>query len=833
MLTAIWSDLTYAARSLAKARAFTVVCVLSLGIGMAPVIAVPYAAGIAAVPPPGVNADGLVQVITTPRGGKEATPAWSYPDFLDLRDAPTGIVMTGWIGGESKVEVGSATSLFVSRNYFPTIGVTLMRGPGFGEADAPEVILGHGFWQRRRQADPAIVGKSLVVDGVPHLVVGIAPNNFGGHLRFQENDLYLPLERHPRLADGANANGNARTDRGITWVAIHGRLSPGVSVAQASASVSALTARLAEQYPATNENRVGIAEEYFASGNFLRPQLTILQAIALTVTGMVLLIVCLNISGMVQVRSAMRERELSIRQAIGATRRHLMRFLLAEAVILAGLGAMLACFVLFNIPSILVWLSDEPLPVQVQNALGLDLRMVLVCVGLCLVTSLAFGLLPAARFSRPSILPALKDDAGVGGPRVGRAHRVGAALQIAIAVPLIVMSGISLDRVRATAVSDLGFAAELLYAVPLELDPAAKDTAEFRLRNVRDNLAKANGVASVTLADGLPLDFRYRTMRVALQSGADVAPRFVQVHVTRIGDGYMDTMGIPLLRGRGLTVDDRAGAAKVTVISKALAEQLFPSADAGDAVGKQLTLGSEQQDDRFANVDQGRELTQTLTIVGVTGDFPTSQMSTEREQLLLPLAQHSAANVFLVARSAPGEAPMKLTAALENAAREFDPNTRRFGTTDGVGYPTVVTGVWLRKNSMHDFLGQSAAGAMAGGVVLILAALGIYGVVGLMVATRTREIAVRSALGATRGRVLGMILFDVVKLTMPGVVVGLILSVALIRLNAENMGVSLSSVENMAYVAGAAVAVLVAVLASLAPARRAASVQPMVAMRST
>jgi putative ABC transport system permease protein len=147
--------------------------------------------------------------------------------------------------------------------------------------------------------------------------------------------------------------------------------------------------------------------------------------------------------------------------------------------------------------------------------------------------------------------------------------------------------------------------------------------------------------------------------------------------------------------------------------------------------------------------------------------------------------------------------------------------------------PTVVTGVWLRKNSMHDFLGQSAAGAMAGGVVLILAALGIYGVVGLMVATRTREIAVRSALGATRGRVLGMILFDVVKLTMPGVVVGLILSVALIRLNAENMGVSLSSVENMAYVAGAAVAVLVAVLASLAPARRAASVQPMVAMRST
>ena len=170
-------------------------------------------------------------------------------------------------------------------------------------------------------------------------------------------------------------------------------------------------------------------------------------------------------------------------------------------------------------------------------------------------------------------------------------------------------------------------------------------------------------------------------------------------------------------------------------------------------------------------------------------------MSTEREQLLLPLAQHSSANVFLVARSAPGEAPTKLTAALENAAREFDPDSRGFGTTDGVGYPSVVTGVWLRKNSMQDFLGQSAAGAISGGVILLLAALGIYGVVGLMVATRTREIAVRVALGASRRRVLGMILLDVVKLTTPGVVVGLVLTVALMRLNAENMGIPLSSVK--------------------------------------
>ena len=229
---------------------------------------------------------------------------------------------------------------------------------------------------------------------------------------------------------------------------------------------------------------------------------------------------------------------------------------------------------------------------------------------------------------------------------------------------------------------------------------------------------------------------------------------------------------------------------------------------------------------------------QTLIIVGITDDFPTSQMSTEREQLLLPLAQHSdvkrnsvtvvadsgdAPTLMLIARSAPGEQAAKLTGALENVIRERD---REFKAS------SIVTGVGLRKNSMDDFLTQSAVAGMAGAVILVLAALGIYGVVGLMVATRKREIAVRVALGASRTRVIGMILFDVVKLVTPGVLVGMILTAALIRLNGENMGIPLSYVENMAYIAGAAIAVLVAVVASLGPARRAASVQPMVAMRS-
>jgi ABC-type lipoprotein release transport system permease subunit len=188
--------------------------------------------------------------------------------------------------------------------------------------------------------------------------------------------------------------------------------------------------------------------------------------------------------------------------------------------------------------------------------------------------------------------------------------------------------------------------------------------------------------------------------------------------------------------------------------------------------------------------------------------------------------------VFLIARSAPDEPPTKLTTALENAVRDFDPTNRPSMSVDGVLYPPIVTGVWLRQNSMRDFLIGSAVAAGAGSVILVLAALGVYGVVGLMVATRTREIAVRMALGASRRRVVAMILFDVVRVVLPGVAVGLVITVALVRLNGNNMGFALSSLEPLAYVAGALITILVAVLASLTPARRAASVQPIVAMRA-
>lgn len=831
MLNGIWSDLVYAARSLGNARAFTFVCIVSLGIGMGPVIAVPYISRIPSMPPPGLNTEGLVEVITTTVESRPAANLWSYPDYSDLHNSDTGMAIIAWAAAPSMITLPAGARLpmypmYVSADYFNALGVKLARGSGFGGSTDAAVIVAYGFWQNDLNADPEIIGKTLKLDNIPYVVVGITSEGFEGHLGGKS--LFVPMERHPILV----ADSNARFDRSKEWLALHGRLSKGVGIGQASAAVARVTSHFAKEYPATNKLKAGVVVPYDPMG-LDRSQFRRIQALALTLTGAVLIVVCLNLSGMMQVRSAMRERELSIRQAIGASRLRLARHLLSEAVLLAAAGGTLATLVILNAPTMFSWLSGQPIPVQLQNALKLDLPMIAICIGICLLTSLIFGFLPALRYSRAVIISALKDDAGAGGLRVGHIHRFTAALQVAIAVPLLVMGGISLDRVRSTAIADLGFQSDLLYAAPLEFDagPETRATGNFdyQIRSLRDNLAKAGGIAAATVADGLPLDSRSRGTTISLQSETNGSSTPVRVQVTRVGDGYLNTMGIPLLSGRDFSGEDRVGSEKVTIITKPLADRLFPNAGVGEAIGKRLTLGAAGAKDNPS---------QTLRIIGVTGDFPTAQMNTDRAQLLLALAQQSnirpksistdesgnrLPDLMLIARSGAREQPRKITTALENVVRDFDPAFRR---------ERIVTGASLRKHSMDDFLKQSAIAGATGGIVLLLSALGIYGVVGLMVATRTREIAVRVALGASRRRVLGMILFDVLKLTTPGVAVGLLLASTIIRLNGENMGISLSGVESLAYVVGAAIATLVTVLASLAPARRAASVLPMVAMRS-
>ena len=333
---------------------------------MVPVIAVPYLSRVTRTPPPGVKTEGLVEVVTTPRGPRGAGDAWSYPDFVDLRAADTGM-SDHRLDRRTEQNHDSDSSrrrdeVRARRCSSPrtTSRRSVWRWRGGRDSARrwttrrtaePVVILGYAFWQNQLGSDPDIVGKTLTLDDIPHVVVGIAPERFDGHLFLHGKELFVPLEQHPRLRD-RNAENTVRSDRNNEWIYIIGRLSPGVGMAQATAAVSAVTSQLAKQYPVDQRvqgrHRRGVSPERLSRAFSIPASF---EAVALTLTGTVLIVVCLNISGMMQVRSAMRERELSIRQAIGASRGRLVQYLLSEAIILAGLGCALGSVVLFNIPA--------------------------------------------------------------------------------------------------------------------------------------------------------------------------------------------------------------------------------------------------------------------------------------------------------------------------------------------------------------------------------------------------------------------------------------------------------------------------------------------------
>jgi predicted permease len=688
-MSTYFRDLVHAARTLAKARTFTLVCVVSLGIGMGALVALATFGRAISAPARGINTDGLTEVLVLPQGplrlraGVWATEQWSYPDFRALRDSDTGMALTAWVRESSEVgmkvpdesELRRVVTLYVSANYFSTFGVTLAKGPGFDPAqdDAtsgePRVILSHEFWRIQTSSDADIVGKSLLFDGVLHTVVGVAPDDFHGHFHFFQAPgslVFMPLERHPRLA----ANPNLRNDRTTDWVRIHGRLNPGVDIRRANAMVTSIVADLAQRYPSTNEFKSVTVESYASLGAAGRPESRRVLSIMLGLAGAVLLVVCLNISGMMLVRGTIRERELSIRAALGAARQRLIQYLFFEALVLAVLAAAISGFVLFGIPAIAGWYLGAPVPEEID----LDAVNVVIAAGLCLVVSLLFGLLPAIRFSRPNLISAIKDDAGGGGTQTIRVHRLAAMVQIGIAVPFLVISGVMLDRVRT---ADLGFPTDGLVAAQLPPTVGQEPDANFSIRRVRDNLQQAMGVRSVAVAEGMPVDFDYREFRVA-ETGGET---FVTAHVTHVGENFLETIGAPLRRGRTITADDRMAAAAVAVISQPLADMLFPGKE---AIGERVTV----------TLDESKE--REFTVIGVSADFATSQLTTTRLQILLPMPEVFTSTVYLIARGAPGDEP-QLKAALETALRELGVEP-----LPGVAFSGIVVGQDLVDKSIGD-----------------------------------------------------------------------------------------------------------------------------------
>ena len=556
-LDSISRDLAHAARSLAKDRAFTLVCVISLGIGMGACVALATFSRAMTAPARGINSNGLTELLVLPLGplrakaGEWALEQWSYPDYQALRDADIGMAITGWTRESS--QFGEPTpdqatppprvaTLYVSANYFRTFGVSLARGPGFDPAiddtpsAEPRVVLSHDFWTepgvsrsrhhreiRDDRWHPAY-GRRDHAGGLPR---PLPPLSSAGFAAVHSAGAASASARESEPSRRPDCRLGATSTAGSTRASTSRRQTRWFR-RRSLAWRSDIPRRTNSRRPPSSRTTRRVRP----AGRSRKRAFSIILGLA----GAVLLIVCLNISGMMLVRGASRERELCIRAALGAGRRRLIQHLFFEAVLLAFAGGALSAFVLFGIPAIVGWWMGAPVPQEID----LDAVGVAISSGLCLLVSVLFGLLPAVRFSRPNLAPALKEDAGGGGRQTIRVHRVAAMVQIGIAIPFLVISGVMLDRVRT---AEFGFPTDGLAAARL---PAAAGTAReagFAIRKVRDNLQQASGVRSVAVAEGMPIDFDYRLFRVARADGAE----FVTAHVTRVGENFLETVGAPLL----------------------------------------------------------------------------------------------------------------------------------------------------------------------------------------------------------------------------------------------------------------------------------------------
>ena len=799
-LTGVSLDLRHAVRSLSSSWTFTVVCVISLAVGLAINAIIVLFMNETFNPPRAVDPENAVELVVTTEG-RVLDDRWSYPDFVDVQRAIRGLSVTGFASGVRNlrlddIDAGNVGVLYVSANYFRTLGVQIAPGRPFAPEEdrvvaEPPVIVSYRFWRDRLGGNP-ILGRSLRLNRTVHRVVGIAPPGFKGHNASHLVDVWVPLWSHPYLG----ATSTFHTDRGTDWLEVIGRLERGTSLSQAKTAVHSIMTGVAQAHPATNQDRRAIVLPYTYQGSGTGGEAIVLKAMIFGLAGMVLFVVCLNVAGMVLVRTATRERELALRIAMGSSRLRLIRHLMTESTLLALLGGLFSTLVMFILLRIIEARFNQPIPGDIP------ITVATVCLGLSVLTTFIFGLAPALKFSRPGLVGSLKESAGGGKRRSGRIHKIATSVQTALALPLLVVNGMFLQGTLAMGEGDYGFELDhlLVSTIDLDVEGFTDREADQFLGAVRERLAAVPGVRAVSIADAVPLDYMPRSQRVSRAGEIE----YTMAGTSRVTENYFATIGTPIVQGRAIEAGDRDGALAVAVVTKSLAQQLWPGQN---ALGRRLTTGLDRN-------------AAEVTVVGVSADVAGASHESEPKNIFVSLRQQPSKQVKIVTRvSSESVLP-----AIRNALREVDPDLTA---------PSIISlRAIMEAQKREIYFGTAFVGGLSL-LTLLLAALGVYGVVAFAVAGRTREIGIRMAVGASRPRVLGMVVWDGVRLALPGIIVGSAVAVFLTHgiLQSWYNYLQLPTLDPVILAAGALTALGVVVFASSMPARRAASVEPSEALR--
>ena len=795
------NDIRYGVRMMRKRPGFAAVVVLTLALGIGANTAIFSAVNAVLLKPlPYRNAERLVWVAGNVRGGTSRASV-SPPDYLDYRaqntvfeefaastSVPFNVNLTG--AGEPERLAGS----LVTANYFRAFGVAPALGRAFGAeeeraAPAPVAVLSDGLWRRRFGADPSVVGKVLTLDGKAVTVVGVAPPEF----QYPSGaELWLPLDfDQPDMKI-----------RPAHFLRPIGLLKPGVTIEQARAETDLIARRLEEQYPESNArwslNLVPLQEQVI--GGFGTSLWVLLGAV-----GFVLLIACANVSNLMLARAAGRRRELALRTALGASRWRVVRQQLTESVLLSVAGGAAGLLLAAWGVDVLAALGAGDIPRS--REIGVDGRVLAFTVALSVLTGIAFGLLPALRASRPNLNEVLKDAGrGSSGPGRGRVRSALVVAEIALALTLLAGAGLLIKSFVGLRHVNPGF--DPAHVLTLRVDLARSrytkpEQAAAFFDQLQRRVAGLPGVEAAGLVSELPLSGQPNDMYFSVAGRPPQTPdQKVTADYRRVNQDYFRAMRIPVLRGRGFTEQEVTSNARAVVVNETLARTFFPDED---PLGKHLVID-------FGKAEE-------YEIVGVAGDVLHRSLEGDVYQMMyVPTLRIGGTN--LVVRTTSSD-PTALASAVraEVAAIDKDQPVSSVRTME-----EVVAGSVAQQRFRTFLLAAFAC------VALLLAGVGIYGVIAYSVTHRTHEIGIRMALGAQTRDVLRMVVGQGMVLALAGVGCGLLAAFGLTRV-LSSLLFGVTATDAWTFAAVSLLIVAVSFLACLLPARRATKVDPMVALR--